>query len=78
MTVMPAGIVTLLGALLWVPTPRLASGENPYRFGLGLDDGGALRRYLLGGVVVELRFTSVSFWCLWSQVLVFLILFCLS
>jgi hypothetical protein len=28
MMVMPAGIVTLLGALLRVPSPRMAPGEN--------------------------------------------------
>jgi hypothetical protein len=44
----------------------------------GLDDGGVVRRYPLGGVVVEFRFHSASFRCLWWQVVVIRVFFCLS
>ena len=45
---------------------------------LGRDVGGTLRRYLLEGDLMELRFLSTTFQCLRWQALVVLVLFCLS
>jgi hypothetical protein len=53
------GVVTLLGASLWVPSsPRRAL---KILHCLGFDDGGALHRYPLEGVVVELQLLLISF-----------------
>ena len=52
-------MATLAGLGLWVKTLVF----------LGLDDGDTLHRYPLGGVVVEFRFPSGTFWCLRWQVL---------
>jgi hypothetical protein len=41
-----------LNGSLWLPSSCQAPGENPY---CGIDDGGVMRSYLFGGVVVEPR-----------------------
>jgi hypothetical protein len=74
--VMPAGVVTFLGASMWLSSRRYGSGWKPLTFAVSICSG-AVRRYPLGGVIVEPRFHSVLFKCFRWQVLVFRVLFCL-
>jgi hypothetical protein len=70
------GIVTISRASLWVYLLRTWSPSETLDR-RGLDNGGAMRRYTLGGIIVELGFFLVSFSCFRWQVLVLLIFFCL-